>query len=96
MKPHPLDGWIGLAVFVLLAVWVGWFAGLEGLVRGALMLMAGSAVLHLWKRGTTPARFFAAVMMAAVLLVYLMPRSVRREIEALPPDADDQRAQNSR
>ena len=82
VESKPNDAFIGLAV-VAFAASVIWYAlGLKVVLWVLWIFLFGAVVLHLWSSKSVTARVLAVVLMPAVLLVYLIPKSTKRGIHA--------------
>lgn len=85
MKQNTSDAVIGGLTLVACALLVWLLSGLHGVVYIALAIVVGAIVLHLFERPSPWSKLLAILLLPALLLTYLKPRSTRQGHKAPGP-----------
>jgi hypothetical protein len=82
VRSKPYDALIGLAVVAAAAFVIWYILGIWTVIWVFGLLLYGIVILNLWSSKSIAAKALAIVLMPAILLVYLVPKSTRRVIQS--------------
>lgn len=84
LVPQPSDGRIGLLALLCIAAAVSYWTGTGGVLRLLCAWGLARFVSWLWHRGVGFGKVMCVVAAPPVLLVYCLPKRLRRAVQALP------------
>jgi hypothetical protein len=88
LAPQPGDGMVGLAALLCIVAVVGYWTGLRGVFGLLAWYIVAQWVSWLWHRDAPLGKVVCVAAVPPILLVYCLPKRLRRAVDALP-DAND-------
>ncbi|NHZ65304.1 hypothetical protein [Massilia genomosp. 1] len=84
--PRPADGMLGMVTVLCIAAVVLYWTGPHGVARVLCTWVLARFVSWLWHRDVGGGKMICVVAVPPVLLVYCLPKSLRRAVNALPSE----------
>lgn len=84
LAPQPGDALLGLAVLLCGMALAGYWNGPKGVLGLLYICIVADMVSRLWHRDAPLGKLLCIVLVPPVLLVYCLPKQLRRALDGLP------------